>query len=200
MKLYFAHTSPYARKVRIVVLEMGLQDRIEMVFQNPFEDSALLGAANPLGKVPCLIAADGQAIYDSPVICAYLANMVPASDLAPAGSGRWTILVAEALADGILDAAFAMVMERRRPSSEQSAFWLERWQATILRTIRAADENQSPFRGEITIAQIALASALGYLDFRLPDVDWRESNAETAAWFETFAGRPSMHETRPPKG
>lgn len=198
MKLYFANTSPYARKARIALRELSLLPKVEEVFQNPFEDSPALVASNPLKKVPCLITGEGQAIYDSPVICAYLSARSESKTLHPDGAARWPTLTGEALADGILDAAFALVMERRRPEEQRSDNWQARWQASIDRSVTALDSDLQAFHGEITIAQVALGAALGYLDFRLPDIEWRAGRNELADWFKAFAARPSMQDTQPP--
>ena len=200
MKLYFANTSPYARKARIVLHELGLQDRVQQTLQNPFEDSPDLAAANPLKKVPCLITPSGKAVYDSPVICAYLDSLTTSPQLIPANENKWKILTGEALSDGILDAAFAIVMERRRPEGQKSDYWLGRWQAGMLRAIDAAEADIGIFTGTVSMAQIALGAALGYLDFRLPDIDWRSGHTEIAHWFTDFSARPSMCATEPPKG
>lgn len=197
MKLYFANTSPYARKARMVILEKDLSGRVETIFQNPFEDSPDLKKANPLGKVPALVTDEGTTIFDSPVICAFLDSLAPKPPLIPADEARWSVLTGEALADGLLDSAFAIVMERRRPGEQQSEMWLERWESGIQRTIAAVDADLTSFVGDLTLAQIALGAALGYLDFRLPDIDWRSFNPAVAAWYVNFASRPSMKATDP---
>ncbi len=197
MKLYFANTSPYARKARMTLFEKGLQDRVETIFANPFEENPALTAANPLGKVPALVTEEGTAIYDSPIICAHLDSLAAEPALIPEGPARWAVLTREALTDGILDAAFAMVMERRRPAEQQSPSWLERWTTAILRSLDAVESDIAGYEGALTMAQIGLGAALGYLDFRLPDIDWRAGHPKTAAWFEAFARRPAMRATDP---
>jgi len=197
MKLYSANTSPYARKVRMTVIEKGLQDRVELIFANPFEESPDLKLSNPLGKIPALVTDDGQVIFDSPVICAYLDSLSTYERLIPDGPERWQILTREALTDGILDAAFAIVMEGRRDEEQRSPMWLERWTNTIFRSVEAVERGVSRFEGDLTIAQIGLGAALGYLQFRLPDLDWQRNCPDTSAWFETFSHRPSMIETNP---
>ncbi|WP_428686766.1 glutathione S-transferase N-terminal domain-containing protein [Roseibium sp.] len=197
MKLYFANTSPYARKARMVIHEKDLEPQVECIFRNPFEESPDLKQANPLGKVPALITAEGQAVFDSPVICAFLDALTPEPRLIPDDGTRWHVLTAEALADGILDAAFAIVMERRRPEEQQSPMWLERWETAILRTVSALEADLSAFTGNLNLAQIALGAALGYLDFRLPDIDWRTGDPKVSAWFAEFAERPAMKATDP---
>jgi len=197
MKLYYANTSPYARKARMTVIEKRLQDRVELVFANPFEENADLKSANPLGKVPALVTEEDQTIFDSPVICAYLDSLSTEGQLIPNGPERWEILTLEALTDGVLDAAFAIVMERRRHDHQQSPMWLERWTNAILRSVGAIENNISRFEGGLTMAQIGLGASLGYLQFRLPDLDWRKDSPNTTAWFDVFSHRPSMIETDP---
>lgn len=202
MKLYFANTSPYARKARMTVIEKALEDRVEAIFQNPFDDSPELKTANPLGKVPALVTDTGEAIFDSRVICAYLDTLVGRPRLYPTGDALWSARVGETMADGILDAAFATVMERRRPEAQQSSDWIGRWRASLDRTFTAIEaelaKGGSRFDGDLTIAHIALGAALGYLDFRLPDIDWRTGNDHLAAWYHTFSTRDAMQRTAPP--
>lgn len=201
MKLYIADTSPYARKARMVVIEKGLKAEVEQVFRNPFEESSDLRAANPLGKVPALVT-DGGAVFDSSVICAYLDALAPNPRLYPKGEALWPARTGEALADGVLDAAFAIVMERRREEPQRSPLWLERWQAGILRAADAVETElggASRWEGDPTIAAIALGAALGYLDFRLPDMDWRTKRPKLTSWFKGFKQRPAMQATVPPQ-
>jgi glutathione S-transferase len=204
MKLYFANTSPYARKVRMAVIEKGVDDLVEQIFQNPFEDSPDLKAANPLGKVPALVLNDGSAIFDSAVICAHLDTLSSGVRLYPDGTELWMARTGEAMTDGILDAAFATVMERRRPEGQRSDEWLDRWHASIMRASDAINDElskpDSRFSGKVTIAHLGLGAALGYLDFRLPDISWREGRESLSLWFKSFSERPSMKATEPPKG
>ncbi len=197
MKLYVANTSPYARKARMVVIEKGLEDRVELISRNPYDESPDLKAANPLGKVPALVTDDGAAIFDSPVICAYLDGLSDESPLIPASADRWRVLTAEALTDGILDAAYNTVMERRRPEEERSEMWQERWASAIFRSVDAVEADLEGFQGPLSLAQIGLGAALGYLDFRLPDLAWREAHPRSAEWFAAFTQRPSMQQTDP---
>lgn len=199
MKLYHSPTSPYARKVRMVAIERGLEDRIEVVSANPLENPDDLMQANPLCKVPALARADGPALFDSPVICAYLDSLAGSPQLIPAeGAARWDVLRREALCDGILDAAVTSMMERRRSDAEQSQTWLGRWKANFTRALDQIEAEIESFGGDLTIDQLALGAALGYLDFRMSDLGWRDSRPATAAWFETFSARRSMQETAPP--
>lgn len=198
MQLYHTDTSPYARKVRMVAIEKGLGDRLQLIVANPFDDGAALLGANPLNKVPALVTDDGAVLYDSPVICAWLDTQAPTPRLIPEGPARWEVLVREALADGIMDAAFAMTMEMRRPQAQQSADWIGRWTANIRRAADAAEADLAGFEGEVTLAQIALGAALAYLDFRQAGIDWRAGRPGLAGWYERFAARAAMRETAPP--
>ena len=200
MQLFYSPTSPYARNCRVVARERGLMDRIEERAVSPYDDPPELLAANPLARVPTLLRDDGSAVFDSPVICAYLDALSPGPALIPDGPRRWDVLTREALADGILDAAFAMVMERRRPDPQQSPDWLARWAAAIVRSLDAVEADIAGFGGDITIAQLGLGAALGYLDFRLPDLAWRTGRPQTEAWFEAFSTRECMRETAPAAG
>jgi len=198
MRLFYAGTSPYARKVRVVIAEKGLEPQVEAIRCNPFDDVAELMAVNPLSKVPSLELDDGAVLYDSPVIAEYIDSLGEAARLIPAeGPARWRVLRQQALGDGILDAAFSMVMERRRPDEQQSRDWLERWRAAIARGLDSLEAEIDGLGGPITLGHITLGAALGYLDFRLPDLEWRGAREKTASWFATFAERPSMIATRP---
>lgn len=195
MKLLYAKASPYARKVLIVAHEKGLAGALEIQTVAPMTDGALVNPVNPLGKVPALIRDDGQALYDSPVICEYLDTIGAGPALIPsAGEARWAALRTQALADGMFDAAFSLVMESRRPEAERSAEWMARWTAAILRGAAAAP---TPADDAWSLGEIALACAFGYLDFRLPQIDWRAGNPGVAAWYTQIAARPVMVETAP---
>lgn len=198
MRLLYSPTSPYARKVRVTAAEKGLTDKIEVVTINPFDDIADLGPVNPVGKVPALVMDSGTTLYDSPVICEYLDSLGGGASLLPAsGEARWTVLRQQALADGVLDAAFSLVMEMRRPEGERSQSWIDRWTAGIYRSVDAIDAEAGSLSADVTLAHVAFGCALGYLDFRLGDLNWRDGRANAAAWYETFGARPSMTSTDP---
>lgn len=197
MKLYYSPTSPYVRKVRVVAIERGLADRIELVALSPFEDAERLSSANPLMKVPALAREDGPSLFDSPVICEYLDALGPeAGRLIPqSGEPRWRTLRMQALADGVLDAAFSLVMERRRPEAERSASWSDRWSDGIRRAVAAAAADGPPAR--LDLGAIALGCALGYLDFRLDELGWRSIAPALADWYSALDARTSFAATRP---
>lgn len=200
MRLLFSPTSPYVRKVRVSALEKGLADRITLQPADVFGDVAAVAPLNPLRKVPTLVLEDGETLYDSPVICEYLDSLAETPRLIPAvGAARWRVLRTQALADGIKDAAFATVMEGRRPEAQRSGEWLQRWGEAIARGVDALEEQCAGWSGEtFDLGQIAAACALGYLDFRLPQLAWRDGRERLADWCAAAAQRPSLKETAPP--
>ena len=198
MKLFYSEASPYSRKVRLTVLEKGLQEQVETILCNPFVDVTALKAVNPLGKVPALVLDDGDVLYDSPVICAWLDSQSAINPLIPeAGKAHWRVRRCEALADGILDAAYNVVMERRRPDGERSADWIQRWTGEITHALTAVEAEVDDLGDRVTLAHLAVASALGYLAFRLHGLDWRSSCPAATAWYDVFRMRTSMRETQP---
>ena len=145
MKLFYSPASPYARKCRVVAIEKGMGDRVELITASPMANPADLLAANPLGKIPALLLADGRPIFDSPVICHYLDSLSDTPRLIPsAPEARLDTLMREALGDGIMDAALPMVQEGRRPEAQRSPDWLERWAAAIRRSVAYANARVRP--------------------------------------------------------
>lgn len=206
MKLRHSPTSPYVRKVDVVAMETGLTDRIERVPTNPWDPEGDLPGDNPLGKVPALIADDGTVFCDSPVICEYLDSQHGGAKMIPAtGPARWQALNLETLADGILDAAIARVIENKmRPAEFKWDGWLTRQSGKIERALDVLEREAAAgilgepgADGPVTIGTISVGCALGYLDFRFGDEDWRASRPKLAAWYEDFSKRPSMQATVP---
>jgi glutathione S-transferase len=201
MKLYLSPLSPFARKVRVLARETGLAARIEEVpvTVSPVKANAEVGRANPLMKVPTLVLDDGAVLFDSPVICEYLDSLHSGSKLfPPAGPARWTALRLQAAGDGILEAAVLVRYETAlRPKELQWADWIagqrEKWHAGLDLLERSA----ATLAGELTIGGITAACALGYLDFRYGDEDWRASRPALARWYEAFAKRESLRATVP---
>lgn len=201
MKLFHAPTSPFVRKVMVVAQEAGLLDDIEIVFNaaNPVSRDAVLTDANPLGKIPVLVLDDGTALYDSPVICEYLAARGAAPTLFPPnGPKRWEALTQQALSDGLLDAALTARYEAvMRPAEKQWPTWREAQFAKIDGALRRIEAIVPTLDDTITIGTISMGCALGYLDFRFADLDWRARAPQAAIWFAEFDARPSMAATRP---
>ncbi len=197
MKLHCTITSPYARKVWVVAHETGLADRIARIATNPHADE-YLRIDNPLCRVPTLILDDGEALFDSPVICEYLDSLHDGPKVIPASpEARWRALRLQALGDGILDANVSRRNEGLRPANERSASWIER-QLMAAEAAYAWLETRSEqlaVRGTPTIGQIAVACALGYNDVRFPAEDWKTGHPRLAAWLEEMEERPSMRAT-----
>jgi glutathione S-transferase len=192
MKLLYSPFSPFARKVRIVAHEAGLQDRIEVVPTSTEDPASGLSARNPLNKIPVLETEFGP-LYDSPVICEYLDTLHDGAKLVPAaGADRWRALRWEALADGLMDAALLIRYEiTLRPAEKQHEPWIERQKTKIRKSLDQMEADAAELDGPVTIGTIGAASALGYLDLRFADWGWRETHPRLAAWHAGFAERPS---------
>lgn len=198
MKLLHSTTSPYVRKVRVVAYEKGLASRIELVPANPWPEPTAVVGANPLGKVPVLVLEDGTPLYDSPVICEYLDSLVPAQPLIPYdGLQRWLVLRRQALADGILDAAVAMVLESRRPAAEQSKSSQERAADALRRSVAVLGQELDASEEGFDLGHIAMAVALGYLEFRLSHLDLGTGERRVAAFWSAARTRQSFIATQP---
>jgi len=198
MRLRYSPTSPYVRKVTAIAHELGLFDRLELVATNAWDPVSDLPADNPLGKVPTLLLDDGEALYDSPVICAYLDALVGDRLLPAGGSARWQVLRNEALADGVLDAAVLVFIERnKRDEAQRSAWWEQLQLDTVARALDVMEGLADGFEAEPDLGQLTFACALGYLDFRFPELEWRQGRPALDRWYETFASRPSLQATTP---
>jgi glutathione S-transferase len=203
MKLYHSPTSPYVRKVRVLLHETGQSDDVELVTAGgtPFTPSGALMDKNPLTKVPALELPDGAMLFDSRVICAYFDDRAK-SGLYQSGAAHWQTRTLEALSDGILDAALLIVFEGRlRPQDKQMGEWCDAQWAKIERACAAMERDwMDHLAGPFDMGQIAAGCALSYLDFRLDARGWRQGNDALATWFKTFESRASMVATPPPVG
>jgi glutathione S-transferase len=199
MKLRYSPTSPYVRKVSVTAIELGLAARIERIPTDTQDRESGLAEHNPLGKLPALILEDGGLLYDSPVICEYLDSLHDGPKMFPAaGPERWTALRQQALGDGILDAAILRMIETaRRPEELRWPGWIKHQTTKIVRAIDRFESEAEALEGPLTIGRITAGCALGYLDFRAPEMDWRAGRSMLAAWYEKFAQRPAMQETVP---
>jgi glutathione S-transferase len=194
MQLFYSTNSPYARKCRIVTLEKGLQNRIEFINVNPLENPPQLRAVNPLGTVPALVTDDGLHLCESPVICEYLDMLAPSPMFYPKDDARICALAMAALADGIMDAAVACVLENRK--SQKSPEWVERKEEAAMRAI-AKFAGASMQHAPLSIGTVNLAVALAYVSFRLPHLNWRGEHPALAGWLEKMNKRPSFEATKP---
>ena len=201
MKLYSAETSPFARKVRVHLIETGQVDDVEIVpvHGSPVDPQTMPVAQNPLGKLPALERADGPAIYDSRVICRDL-DARAGGRLYPEGNRLWETLTLEATADGIMEAAVLLVYETRiRPEDKRLPAWVDGQWAKVQRSLAAIDARwMSHLNGPLDMGQVAVGCALGYLDLRHPDRNWRKGMEALAGWYEGFSERESMKATVPP--
>jgi len=199
MQLFYASASPFVRKVMVTLHETEQLDDVELINATgtPLDATDMPTAHNPLGKIPALTRPDGPAIYDSRVICRYLDARAKAG-LYPERS-LWDVLTLEATSDGIMEAAVLMVYEGRcRPENMQSTDWVDGQWDKISRALDAVTTRwMSHLAGPFDMGHIAIACALGYLDFRHDDRNWRKGRDALDDWFASFAERPSMQATRP---
>lgn len=200
MKLFYSPTSPYARKCRILILEKGLADRVELVEASPYEDPAELRAANPLGKVPALARPDGPTLINSPLICAYLDSLSEPRWIPAAGEAHWAARRFEALADGIIDLTIGRRIETMRDVDLRYHYWTERWERGIEAAIAQLEAESESFQDAEHLGALAVAVALGYLDFRYAALDWRAAAPKLAGFAKAWFARESFHATAPPAG
>ncbi|WP_269533056.1 glutathione S-transferase [Chitinimonas sp. BJYL2] len=200
MKLIASLTSPYARKVRVVLHEKRIE--CPLTVDTPWNADSQVPHYNPLGKVPVLVLDDGSTLFDSRVIVEYLDHVSPVARLIPA-EYRQTIQVKrwEALADGVADAAIAIFLERKRPQDQQSPEWIARQQGKVdagLAALAADLGERAWCNGETyTLADIAVGCCLGWLAFRFPELDWRARHPNLARLMDKLEQRPAFAETLP---
>lgn len=204
MKLIGSLSSPFVRKVRIALLEKKLECQFES--EDVWAADTTIQQSNPLGKVPCLIMDDGATLYDSRVIVEYLDSLSPVGRLLPAAgreridAKRW-----EALADGVLDACVLMRLEvTQREEQERSARWMERQRGKVAAALPVMAEalGEKTYclgsqTSHFSLADVAVGCALGYVDFRFPEIDWRTSYPTLVRFYERLMQRPSFIDTAP---
>lgn len=194
MQLYYSQLSPYSRKCRVVAIEKGVYDRIELIETNPRENDPGFLKANPLARIPAMRTDSGLLLCESPVICEYLDSLSPTPALY---EDRFCVLALAAMAEGILDAGVACMNEWRKPEDKQHEPWIERKKASISRTI-AMIAGAPVAAMPLSIGTITTAVALAYVDFRLPMLGWRQTHEKLAAWHDEFTQRESFQRTKPP--
>ncbi|HEX2547305.1 MAG TPA: glutathione S-transferase N-terminal domain-containing protein [Ramlibacter sp.] len=203
MKLIGSTSSPYVRKVRVVMAEKKLD--YQFVEEDVWAAETSIAQSNPLGKVPCLVMEGGEALFDSRVIVEYLDTLSPVGKLIPAvGRERAEVKTWEALADGVLDALILARLEANwggRKKEQRSQAWIDRQIDKTKSSLKAMSQGlgDKPFCAGIylSLADIAVGCALGYLDFRFPDIDWRGPYPNLAKLQDKLMARPSFHDTIP---
>lgn len=203
MKLIGSPTSPYVRKVCIVMAEKKLDYR--MVAEDVWSAQTTIHASNPLGKVPCLVLEGGEALFDSRVIVEYLDTLSPVGKLIPTnGRERAEVKTWEALGDGLLDAALLARMEAvwpHRSAEQRSQAWIDRQMGKISEALRAMSQGlaDKPYcsGAHMTLSDIAVGCAMGYLDFRFPDINWRSSYPNLDKLYDKLMQRQSFIDSLP---
>ena len=203
MKLIGAVTSPYARKVRIVMSEKKLD--FKFVAEDVWSATSNISESNPLGKVPCLVMEGGEALFDSRVIVEYIDTLSPVGKLIPTmGRERAEVKTWEALADGVLDAAILARLEATwagRTAEQRSAAWIDRQMGKITTSMKAISQglgDKAYCAGiHFSLADIAVGCVLGYLDFRFPQISWRADYPNLAKLDDKLALRQSFIDTKP---
>jgi glutathione S-transferase len=198
MQLFTSPTTPFGRKIAVLLHEKSLLDRVAvtLVAGTPLDAGSFPVGHNPLGKIPTLVLDDGSAIYDSRVIARFLDDHFDLG-VYPKGAALWPALTAEAAVDGMIEAAVLMAYEiRLRPAELQFQPWLDAQWLKISRTLDMFEN--APQADEFNMPQIALACALSYLDFRHDARGWRDGRPNLAAWYASAQTRPAMTKTAPP--
>lgn len=198
MQLYTSPTTPFGRKIAVLLHEKSLLDRVALTLASgtPLDPGTMPVVHNPLGKIPVLVLDGGTAIYDSRVITRYLDDHFDLG-IYPKGAALWAALTFEAAVDGIIEAAVLMAYEvRLRPDDRQFAPWIDAQWSKITRALDMLET--APLSGDFDMPQIALACALSYLDFRHDARGWRIGRPNLAAWYQTQSARQSMVLTAQP--
>lgn len=196
MKLFGSLTSPYVRKVRVVMAEKKLE--YELVLDDVWSEATQIQQYNPLGKVPCLVMDDGGSLFDSRVIVEYLDTLSPVGRLLPqSGRDRTATKCWEAIADGVMDAAVAIRVENtQRPEHMRSAQWIDRQQGKIDAALQFMEQGLEPnafcMGVNFSLADVAVGCALAYLELRCPDLHWRGSHPNLALLADKLYDRPSF--------
>ncbi|WP_271410304.1 glutathione S-transferase family protein [Pseudomonas sp. Q1-7] len=199
--LFFSATSPYVRKVMVLLHETGQLDLVQLhgITLTPINPSAELNSLNPAGKIPALQLADGSVLHDSRVILDYLDHQHGGTPLIPRdGMARWRRLTLASLADAVLDAAILVRYETfLRPEDKRWDDWVLGQCGKIERALESFEQAADELDEAFDVAAISAACALGYLDFRMPDLNWRRDCPKLAAWYTVASQRPSVKATAP---
>ena len=193
-------TSPFVRKVRVVMVEKKLE--FEFVLEDVWAADTKIQEFNPLGKVPCLVTDDGNSLYDSRVIVEYLDTLSPVGRLLPQGGrDRTATKCWEAIGDGVLDAGVSIVVEGRRPEHLRSEDWVNRQRKKIVSALNSMERGISPnhfcMGVNFSLADVSVGCALGFIEFRMPELNWRDNHPNLTALYERLMARPSFATTVP---
>lgn len=202
MKLWYSPASPFVRKVLIVAHERDLIDQIEVVdaAANVVTPDQRIVASNPTGKIPTMVLDDGSVLFDSRVICAYLDSIHDGKKLAPrSGAKRFEVMTLEALGDGIMDAAVNNRYENAlRPEEFRWKPWSDGQMGKVEAALDQIEEKWLKSLGRVpNMGSISIAAALGYLEFRYPELKWRKNRKGLARWFKRFSERLSFIASKP---
>ena len=202
MKLWYSPASPFVRKCMIVAHERDIADQIELLeaAANVVNPDKRIVQSNPTGKIPTMVLDDGSVLFDSRVICAYLDSIHDGKKLMPrSGVKRFEIMTLEALGDGIMDAAVNNRYEMAlRPAEFRWQAWSDGQMGKVNAALDQIEEKWLKSLGRVpNMGSIAVAAALGYLDYRYADLDWRKGRKGLARWFKRFSQRPSFEASRP---
>lgn len=198
MRLHYAPTSPYVRKVMVAAHELGIADRFTLTTTSPDTVVPDVAPDNPLAQIPTLVLEDGTALYDSLVIIEFLDERYGGSLVPKQGAARWTVLRRHALGHGLIDATVGRLHEGRRPEEFRYPAAGEKLLAATHRVLDALENEQPGAPSGFSVGEIAIACGLGYVDYRFPETDWRAGRPELARWYVGIEARPSMAATRPP--
>ena len=198
MKLYHSPTSPFARKVRVLIREKGALAQVSEETASAMSDPQSLIAANPLGKVPALALKDGTSFFDSPLICEYLDATLDGPALFPAAGAALARLALSGTGRRHHGRRRVAGLRDNRPEAERSEMWTARWRRAVARSLDLLEQEVSLLDAPLDIGGIATGAALGYLDFRHAAMNWQTQAPELAGWWRDMAKRPSFAETAPP--
>jgi len=198
MKLYTTLRSPYGRKVLVMAIEKGLENKIEIILENLQEKSDFLKNNNPLGQVPTLLTDDNNILFDSPVIAEYIDSINSNPKLIPAETNqRIEVLKISALADCMVENAINVFYEGIKADNLKDLKKYEKCKNNLENCFSYLENNISKFSNQVNMASIAVASGIGYIDFRLNELGWKNKYPELATWFAEFSKRDSMQKTHP---
>jgi glutathione S-transferase len=196
MKLRWSPTSPFVRKVVVLMKEKGIEDQIEKEKSNPLSQEDRAATPSPLGQIPCLVTDAGQSVFDSPVIMEYLDTECEGPEMLPgSGDARWTVLCRQATADGMITSMVTCFVESLKKPERQSRGIMAHNKGIVFNGIAALEREAGSFGDTVDVGIISIAVALSFADQTFPDDDWRVENPTLAGWFDAFDKRPSMTET-----